>query len=72
MKIAGILYPENSDFAKRSKHVTWQAAVESSVTVEQLALQVRYSFFFSLSIFLDHGNHLHGLFSQPHLRGYYI
>ncbi|KAJ6691956.1 PHD FINGER FAMILY PROTEIN [Salix purpurea] len=41
MKIAGILYPENSDFAKRSKHVTWQAAVESSVTVEQLALQVR-------------------------------
>ncbi|CAK7331144.1 unnamed protein product [Dovyalis caffra] len=41
MKIPGILYPENSDFAKRSRHVAWQAAVESSATVEQLALQVR-------------------------------
>nr|XP_034893672.1 DDT domain-containing protein PTM-like isoform X2 [Populus alba] len=41
MKIPGILYPENSDFAKRSKHVAWQAAVGSSTTVEQLALQVR-------------------------------
>ncbi|KAI9402335.1 hypothetical protein POPTR_001G254300v4 [Populus trichocarpa] len=41
MKIPGILYPENSDFAKRSKHVAWQAAVGSSTTAEQLALQVR-------------------------------
>ncbi|KAJ6777640.1 PHD FINGER FAMILY PROTEIN [Salix koriyanagi] len=41
MKMPGILYPENSDFAKRSKHVAWQAAVESSTTVEQLALLVR-------------------------------
>ncbi|KAF2287418.1 hypothetical protein GH714_039857 [Hevea brasiliensis] len=41
MKIPGMLYPENSDFAKRSKYVCWRAAVESSTTVEQLALQVR-------------------------------
>lgn len=42
VKIPGILYPENSDFAKRSKYVSWRAAVESSTTVEQLALQVWY------------------------------
>ncbi|KAF2312110.1 hypothetical protein GH714_028082 [Hevea brasiliensis] len=41
VKIPGVLYPENSDFAKRSKYVSWRAAVESSTTVEQLALQVR-------------------------------
>ncbi|XP_065867597.1 DDT domain-containing protein PTM [Euphorbia lathyris] len=41
MKIPGMLYPENSDFAKRSKYVAWRAAVESSTTAEQLALQVR-------------------------------
>ncbi|XP_030522425.2 DDT domain-containing protein PTM [Rhodamnia argentea] len=41
MKIPGILYPESSDFARRSKHVAWRAAVESSISTEQLALQVR-------------------------------
>ncbi|KAL5831783.1 hypothetical protein ACOSQ4_017137 [Xanthoceras sorbifolium] len=41
MKIPGILYPESSDFAKRSRNVAWRAAVESSATVEQLAIQVR-------------------------------
>ncbi|KAJ4845960.1 hypothetical protein Tsubulata_000757 [Turnera subulata] len=41
VKIPDILYPENSDFAKRSKFVAWRAAVESSKTAEQLALQVR-------------------------------
>ncbi|XP_002513535.2 DDT domain-containing protein PTM [Ricinus communis] len=41
MKISGMLYPENSDFAKRSKYIAWRAAVESSNTVEQIALQVR-------------------------------
>ncbi|WCJ36843.1 DNA binding zinc ion binding DNA binding [Euphorbia peplus] len=41
MKIPGILYPENSDFAKRNKYIAWRAAVESSRTAEQLALQVR-------------------------------
>ncbi|KAK7258117.1 hypothetical protein RIF29_32569 [Crotalaria pallida] len=40
-KIPGILYPENSDFARRSKCVAWRAAVEMSTSVEQLALQVR-------------------------------
>lgn len=40
-KIPGILYPENSDFAKRSRCVAWRAAVEMSTSVEQLALQVR-------------------------------
>ncbi|XWS52571.1 hypothetical protein CRYUN_Cryun11dG0082300 [Craigia yunnanensis] len=40
-KIPGILYPETSDFAKRSKSVAWRAAVESSTSVEQLAFQVR-------------------------------
>ncbi|KAL9458652.1 hypothetical protein AB3S75_007506 [Citrus x aurantiifolia] len=41
MKIPGILYPENSDFARRSRNVAWRAAVESSTSVEQLAIQVR-------------------------------
>ncbi|KAI4306753.1 hypothetical protein L6164_030005 [Bauhinia variegata] len=40
-KISGILYPENSDFARRSKYVAWRASVETSTSVEQLALQVR-------------------------------
>ncbi|XP_028789234.1 DDT domain-containing protein PTM isoform X2 [Neltuma alba] len=40
-KIPGILYLENSDFPKRSKCVAWRAAVETSISVEQLAIQVR-------------------------------
>ncbi|XP_057955453.1 DDT domain-containing protein PTM isoform X2 [Malania oleifera] len=40
-KIPGILYPDNSDFAKRSKHVAWRAAVETATSVEQLAYQIR-------------------------------
>lgn len=40
-KIPGILYPDGLEFAKRSKNVAWQAAVESCRSVEQLALQVR-------------------------------
>lgn len=40
-KIEGILYPENSDFPKRTKVLAWRASVESAVTVEQLALQIR-------------------------------
>lgn len=39
-KISGILYLENSDFSKRSKSVAWRAAVETSISVEQLAIQV--------------------------------
>lgn len=41
MKIPGILYPESSDIARRIKHVAWRAAVESSISTEQLAFQVR-------------------------------
>ncbi|KAA8528057.1 hypothetical protein F0562_035074 [Nyssa sinensis] len=40
-KIPGILYPDGSEFAKRSKFIAWRAAVETSRSVEQLALQVR-------------------------------
>ncbi|CAH8319901.1 unnamed protein product [Eruca vesicaria subsp. sativa] len=40
-KIPGILYPENSEPAKRSRRVAWEAAVESSTTSEQLGFQVR-------------------------------
>ncbi|XVF47316.1 hypothetical protein PTKIN_Ptkin03bG0099600 [Pterospermum kingtungense] len=40
-RIPGILYPESSDFARRSKSVAWRAAVESSTSAEQLAFQVR-------------------------------
>ncbi|GMI89092.1 DDT-PHD PROTEIN3 [Hibiscus trionum] len=40
-KIPDILYPESSDFSKRSKSVAWRAAVDSSTNVEQLAFQVR-------------------------------
>ncbi|KFK25512.1 hypothetical protein AALP_AA8G124500 [Arabis alpina] len=41
MNIPGILYPENSDPAKRSRRIAWEAAVESSMTSEQLGMQVR-------------------------------
>ncbi|CAH2072905.1 unnamed protein product [Thlaspi arvense] len=41
MNIPGILYPENSDPAKRSRRVAWEGAVESSTTSEQLGFQVR-------------------------------
>ncbi|XP_040993587.1 DDT domain-containing protein PTM-like [Juglans microcarpa x Juglans regia] len=40
-KIPGILYPENSEYAKRSRFVAWRAAVETASSVEQLAYQVR-------------------------------
>ncbi|MED6146513.1 hypothetical protein PIB30_035129 [Stylosanthes scabra] len=40
-KIPGIMYPENSDFARRSKCIAWRAAVEMSTSFEQLAVQVR-------------------------------
>ncbi|KAL6199678.1 hypothetical protein ACLB2K_029461 [Fragaria x ananassa] len=40
-KIMGILYPENSDYAKRSKYIAWRATVETSTSAEHLALQVR-------------------------------
>ncbi|KAG2244802.1 hypothetical protein Bca52824_093368 [Brassica carinata] len=39
--ISGIMYPENSELAKRSRRVAWEAAVESSTTSEQLGFQVR-------------------------------
>ncbi|KAG7950821.1 hypothetical protein I3843_13G135800 [Carya illinoinensis] len=38
---SGILYPENSEYAKRSRYVAWRAAVETASSVEQLAFQVR-------------------------------
>ncbi|CAC42901.1 putative protein [Arabidopsis thaliana] len=41
MNIPGIFYPENSESAKRSRRVAWEAAVESSTTSEQLGLQIR-------------------------------
>lgn len=39
-KIMGILYPDSSEYAKRSKYIAWRAAVEISTSAEQLALQV--------------------------------
>lgn len=36
----GILYPENSEYAKRSKYIAWRATVETSTSAEHLALQV--------------------------------
>ncbi|KAL9260528.1 DDT domain-containing protein [Drosera capensis] len=41
VKIPGILYPDGVEHAKRSKNIVWCAAVETSTSVEQLALQVR-------------------------------
>lgn len=52
MKIPGILYPENSDFARRSRTVAWRAAVESSTSVEQLAIQVRSHIFLPFIFYL--------------------
>ncbi|KAF8398307.1 hypothetical protein HHK36_017234 [Tetracentron sinense] len=40
-KIPGILYPDGSEFAKRSKYVAWRASVETSTNLAQLAFQVR-------------------------------
>ncbi|KAL0751773.1 hypothetical protein Bca101_033776 [Brassica carinata] len=42
VNIPGIMYPtENSEPAKRSRRVAWEAAVDSSTTSEQLGFQVR-------------------------------
>ncbi|KAL0419529.1 UNVERIFIED_CONTAM: DDT domain-containing protein PTM, partial [Sesamum radiatum] len=38
-KIPGILYPDSGEYAKRTKYASWRAAVETSRSVEQLALQ---------------------------------
>ncbi|GER40759.1 PHD-finger and DNA binding domain-containing protein [Striga asiatica] len=38
-KIPGVLYPEIGEYAKRTKSASWRAAVETSTSVEQLALQ---------------------------------
>ncbi|EPS62528.1 hypothetical protein M569_12262, partial [Genlisea aurea] len=38
-KIPGILYSENGDYAKRTKRISWRAAVETSRSIDQLALQ---------------------------------
>ncbi|CAA3031739.1 DDT domain-containing PTM [Olea europaea subsp. europaea] len=43
-KIQGILYPDSGEYAKRSKCVAWRASVETSRSVEQLALQARLSY----------------------------
>ncbi|KAH6837032.1 hypothetical protein C2S53_014275 [Perilla frutescens var. hirtella] len=40
-KIPGILYPDCGEYAKRTKYDSWRSAVETSRSVEQLALQVR-------------------------------
>ncbi|XP_038709113.1 DDT domain-containing protein PTM-like isoform X1 [Tripterygium wilfordii] len=40
-KLPGIFYPEGTDFSRRSKYIAWRASVESSTSVEQLALRVR-------------------------------
>ncbi|KAF9595167.1 hypothetical protein IFM89_037596 [Coptis chinensis] len=40
-KIQGILYPDGSEFAKRSKYIAWRASVEMSQSVAHLAYQVR-------------------------------
>lgn len=55
-KMPGILYPENSDFARRSKAIAWQAAVESATGVSQLALQVNISLLkqFVALVYSDH------------------
>ncbi|XP_078436506.1 PHD-finger and DNA binding domain-containing protein isoform X2 [Wolffia australiana] len=40
-KIPGIIYPDGSEFARRSKYVAWRAAVEMSRTIAQLMYQVK-------------------------------
>ncbi|XP_021751493.1 DDT domain-containing protein PTM-like [Chenopodium quinoa] len=41
MKLPDIQYPDASEIARRTKCVAWRAAVETSTSLEQLALQVR-------------------------------
>ncbi|XP_010273302.1 PREDICTED: DDT domain-containing protein PTM [Nelumbo nucifera] len=41
IKIPGILYPDGSELAKRSKYIAWRAALEMCISVPQLAFQVR-------------------------------
>ncbi|XP_073114009.1 DDT domain-containing protein PTM isoform X2 [Elaeis guineensis] len=40
-KIPNILYPDGSEFARRSKFVAWRAAVEMSQSVAQLIFQIK-------------------------------
>ncbi|KAL3850928.1 hypothetical protein ACJIZ3_012810 [Penstemon smallii] len=40
-KIPGILYPESGENVKRTRYDAWRAAVETSRSVDQLALQIR-------------------------------
>ncbi|PIA48260.1 hypothetical protein AQUCO_01400680v1 [Aquilegia coerulea] len=40
-KIFDILYPDGSEFAKRSRYIAWRAEVEMSASVSHLAYQVR-------------------------------
>lgn len=41
-KISGISYVDGSDILKRNRQLLWRAAVERSMNISQLALQVRY------------------------------
>ncbi|KAL6896949.1 hypothetical protein ACP4OV_007521 [Aristida adscensionis] len=40
-KIPAILYPDGSQFARRSKYIAWRAAVEMAESVAQLILQIK-------------------------------
>lgn len=46
IKIPTILYSDGSQFARRSKYIAWQAAVEMAENVAQFILQVIYSYYF--------------------------
>ncbi|KAL0459149.1 UNVERIFIED_CONTAM: DDT domain-containing protein PTM [Sesamum latifolium] len=47
-KIPGILYPDSGKYAKRTKYASWRAAVETSRSVEQLALQACFYLHFNV------------------------
>ncbi|KAI3450013.1 hypothetical protein Pfo_006678 [Paulownia fortunei] len=49
-KIPGILYPDSGEYAKRTKYASWRAAVETSRSVEQLALQATHEYFSCLQV----------------------
>lgn len=51
-KILGIQYPDSGDNAKRTKYTAWRAAVETSGSVEQLALQVCLCYYYDYSIYV--------------------
>ncbi|XP_047317833.1 DDT domain-containing protein PTM-like [Impatiens glandulifera] len=70
--IPDLSYSDGPDFLKRSKRIAWQAAIESSTSVDQMALQVReldanirWDEIENTTCLLSKGVHLRKIIRQP-------